>query len=89
MSGAHGQLLGHLVRRGATMAQVTFSQVSEAQAAAESQQLHDNFFEFVHNQDKKNNPAPVEIDIMDYLPAVAVALITAVLIAAVCFHIPI
>jgi hypothetical protein len=85
MSGAHGQLLGHLVRRGATMAQVTFSQVSEAQAAAESQQLHDNFFEFVRNQDNKENPT-VEIDIMDYLPAVAVALITAVLIAAVSIH---
>jgi hypothetical protein len=85
MSGAHGQLLGHLVRRGATMAQVTFSQVSEAQAATESQQLHDNFFEFVRNQDNKENPT-VEIDIMDYLPAVAVALITAVLIAAVSIH---
>jgi hypothetical protein len=67
------------------MAQVTFSQVSETQAAAESQQLHDNFFEFVRNQDKKQNPT-VEIDIMDYLPAVAVALITAVLIAAVCIR---
>jgi len=64
------------------MAQVTFSQVSEAQAATESQQLHDNFFDFVRNQDKKENPT-VEIDIMDYLPAVAVALITAILIAAV------
>jgi hypothetical protein len=85
MSGAHGQLLGHLVRRGATMAQVTFSQVTEAQAAAESQQVHDDFFEFVRNQDNKTDPT-IEIDIMDYLPAVAVALITAVLIAAVCIH---
>jgi hypothetical protein len=67
------------------MAQVTFSQVSEAQAAAESQQVHDDFFEFVRNQDHKTDPT-VEIDIMDYLPAVAVALITAVLIAAVCIY---
>lgn len=67
------------------MAQVTFSQVNEAQAAAEKQQLHDNFFDFVRTQDKANNPSPtVEIDIMDYLPAVAVALITALLIASVC-----
>jgi hypothetical protein len=86
MSGAHGQLLGHLVRRGATMAQVTFSQVTDAQAAAEKQQVHDDFFEFVRNQDDKSDPAGY-IDIMDYLPAVAVALITAVLIAAVCIRI--
>jgi len=66
------------------MAQVTFSQVNEAQAAAEKQQLHDNFFDFVRTQDKANNPSPtVEIDIMDYLPAVAVALITALLIASI------
>jgi hypothetical protein len=68
------------------MAQVTFSQVTDAQAAAEKQQVHDDFFEFVRNQDNKTDPT-VDIDIMDYLPAVAVALITAVLIAAVCVHI--
>jgi hypothetical protein len=68
------------------MAQVTFSQVTDAQAAAEKQQVHDDFFEFVRNQDNKTDPT-VDIDIMDYLPAVAVALITAVLIAAVCIHV--
>jgi hypothetical protein len=68
------------------MAQVTFSQVTDAQAAAEKQQVHDDFFEFVRNQDNKTDPT-VDIDIMDYLPAVAVALITAVLIAAVCINV--
>jgi len=66
------------------MAQVTFSKVNETQAAAESQQLHDNFFDFVRTQDKTNNPQPtIDIDIMDYLPAFAVFLITSLLIASV------
>ena len=56
---------GHLVRRGAQMAQVHFTKVTTEQAPEHGS-------EFV-----------MEIDPMDYLPAVAVAIVTALLIASV------
>jgi len=67
------------------MAQVTFTKYNETQAAAESQQVHDAFFDYVRSQDKNNNPQPtIDIDIMNYLPAFAVFLITGFLIVSVC-----
>jgi hypothetical protein len=56
---------GHLVRRGAQMAQVHFTKITTEEAP-------------------EHGSAPaMEIDPMDYLPAVAVAVVTALLIASV------
>lgn len=56
---------GHLVRRGAQMAQVHFTKVT-----TESTPEH-------------GSAPAMEIDPMDYLPAVVVAIVTALLIASV------
>lgn len=56
---------GHLVRRGAQMAQVHFTKINTEEAP-------------------EHGSAPaMEIDPMDYLPAVAIAIVTALLIASV------
>lgn len=57
---------GHLVRRGAQMAQVHFSKISTE-----------------HAPEHGSVPA-MDIDPMDYFPAVVVAVVTVLLIASVC-----